>query len=189
MKLRQSTLEPDVALKTEVNRWMKELTAVATAGREPYHELVSKQVSQVPAWADSAAEDAAPVATGGDILQSSFPMPDLTPMAAASPAQHSAPAAVRSRFGDRWAAGSYTGMPRAADAAPASSATIRKRPLPLAATRWADIMQLQASPATLSAVGGNAALIDSGEKYSSSSSCNSNACEDHICTAMGGGLC
>lgn len=164
VKLRKSTLEPDVALKAEVNRWLKERTAAARAGRAS-SGVISKQTSQVPTRVDSVAEDAASVAIGGISLQDPSPMPDLEPTAA-SWAQQPAQAPVRSVFADRWAAEPATGTPKTADAAPDYPATERNRPPPLAATRWADIMERRASPTAPSAVRSDAALASEyGEKH------------------------
>lgn len=164
VKLRKSTLEPDVALKAEVNRWLKERTAAARAGRAS-SGVISKQTSQVPARVDSVAEDAASVAIGGISLQDPSPMPDLEPTAAASWAQQPTQAPVRSVFADRWAAEPDTGTPKTADGAPDYPATERNRPPPLAATGWADIMERRASPTAPSAVRSDAApLTGSGEK-------------------------
>ena len=185
VKLRKSTLEPDVALKTEVNRWLKEQTAAARADHA-YHEAISKQASQVPARVESAAEDTASVGVGGISLQDPSAMPGVEPTAAASLAQQPAQAPLRSIFADLWAARSGTETPRRADAEPDSPAADRSRPLPLAATGWADIVERQASPATPGAAGGDAALgSDHGEEDPRSSSCNSKAGEVQTSTAMG----
>ncbi len=165
MKLRKSTLEPDAALKAEVNRWLKEQTAVARAGRAS-SGVVPKQTSQVPARVDPVAEGAASVVIGGISLQDSSPMPDLEPTAAASWAQQPAQGPVRSIFADQWAAEPDTGTPKTPDAAPDYPATERNRPPPLAATGWADIMERRASPAAASAVRSDAALASGyGEEH------------------------
>ena len=182
MKLRRSTLKPDVTLKTDVNRWLKKQIAAARVDHA-YHGAVPKQASQVPASVDSAAVDAASVGIG---LQDPSPMPGLEPTAAASLAQQPAQAALRSIFANRWAAGSGTGMPRAADAEPDSSVTDCSRPPPLAATGWADIVERQASPATPGAFGADAALCsDHGEEGFRSSLCNSKAGNVQISAAKG----